>query len=146
VNDTTRARLIADLKEDEGRRPRPYLDSLGHWTVGFGHNLEQGPPLSERAMAVILDDDLAVAERDCERLTWLHALNDVRQAVIVNMVFNMGLGTFGKFRKMIAALEMGDWASAADEMLDSRWAVQVGRDPGERAYRLAEEMRTGEWA
>lgn len=144
MNETTRARLMADLKRDEGKRPKPYRDTLGHWTVGYGHNLDDGPPLSDRAMNVILEDDEAPAEAACVRaLPWYEALNDVRQAVIVNMVFNLGLEKFGEFRKMIAALEMGDWGRAADEMLDSLWARQVGKNPGQRAHRLSEEMRFG---
>ena len=140
MNEITRARLMADLKQDEGKRAQPYLDTLGHWTVGYGHNLE-ARPLSDAAMQQILDDDMADAEADCRRLPWFDGLDDVRQAVIVNMAFNLGLAGLAGFRKMINALIAGRYDEAADEMLDSRYARQVGA----RAQRLAEQMRTGEW-
>lgn len=140
MNEITRARLMADLKQDEGKRAQPYLDTLGHWTVGYGHNLE-ARPLSDAAMQQILEDDMAGAEADCRRLPWFDGLDDVRQAVIVNMAFNLGLAGLAGFRKMIAALIEGRYAEAAAEMLDSRYARQVGA----RAKRLAEMMRTGGW-
>ena len=79
----------------------------------------------------------------CQRLshyTWYTELDCVRQRVIVDMVFNLGLGGFLRFQKTIAALEKHDYCEAAKEMLDSRWASQVGQ----RAERLAQMMRSGE--
>ncbi|MDZ4242178.1 MAG: glycoside hydrolase family protein, partial [Candidatus Omnitrophota bacterium] len=67
-------------------------------------------------------------------------LDDVRQEVIVSMAFNLGIAGLMRFRKMLAALDDGEYGLAADEMLDSRWADQVGR----RAQRLARQMRSGE--
>lgn len=40
---------------------------------------------------------------------------------------------------VLAATQRGDWNKATAEMLDSRWAKQVGR----RAQELAEIMKTG---
>ncbi|MFQ5421037.1 MAG: hypothetical protein ACE5EY_11830, partial [Anaerolineae bacterium] len=57
----------------------------------------------------------------------------------INMAFNLGRTRLARFGKMWAAIHIGDYALAAEEMLDSRWARQVG----ERAHRLAEMMRDG---
>jgi lysozyme len=141
VNDITRARLLADLREDEGWRARPYQDSVGVWTVGYGHNLQDGPALTRRAGGVILEDDLAAAEGGCSTLPWYADLDEVRQAVVANMVLNMGIGRFSKFKLTIAAIRAARYDEAAREMLDSTWARQVGS----RAHRLAEQMRTGVW-
>lgn len=135
------ARLISQLKRDEGRRPRPYQDSRGRWTVGYGHCLETGPPLSETAMEQILEDDIADAETRCARWPWFGGLSEARQGVILAMAFNLGLGGLGEFRKMFGAIVMGQWEQAAVEMLDSDWAQQVGA----RAHRLAEQMRNDRW-
>lgn len=135
-----RERLLADLREDEGRKPRMYTDPVGVSSIGYGHNLQDGPPLSQRAMDQILDDDLADAETRCERIPEYRTLDDVRKTVLLNMAFNLGLGGF-RFPLMFEALRRRDYETAAREMRDSKWARQVGA----RAERLAEMMRTGRW-
>ena len=74
-------------------------------------------------------------------MPWARALSPERQAVLVNMAFNLGIAGLLAFKRMLAACERGEYAAAAREMLDSVWAKQVGA----RAVRLAEQMRTGEW-
>jgi lysozyme len=72
-------------------------------------------------------------------LPWVGGLSPVRQSVLVNMAFNMGLQNLLKFSRMLAALRAGNYAEAADEMLDSRWAQQVRQ----RAIELARQMEVG---
>jgi len=55
------------------------------------------------------------------------------------MAYNLGIAGLNKFRKMWAAIDVADYATAAEEMLDSKWAKQVGV----RAIRLSRRMRTG---
>ena len=89
-------------------------------------------------------------DNDIERVTislqrewsWFNDLNDARQEVLANMCFNLGLAGLRKFQRMIAALERQDWLDASREMLDSKWATQVG----DRAIRLSNAMRVGQWA
>ena len=57
------------------------------------------------------------------------------------MAFNLGLSGLMSFKKMIAAIEVGDFETASYEMLNSKWANQVTN----RAHELAEQMLTGEW-
>lgn len=129
---------LAALRIDEGCRRRPYLDSKGIWTVGYGHNLTVNS-LSQEACEVILRDDLAEAILAADRYEWFPALSPVRQAVILNMLFNLGAHRFDGFIELKRALASGDYARASDEMLASAWAVDVGA----RAARLAAEMRRG---
>ena len=68
-------------------------------------------------------------------------MGDVRMCAVLDMLFNLGAPTFKKFKKCIAALKIGDWENASVEMLDSRWAKQVGK----RSLRLADQIRTGQW-
>ena len=63
---------------------------------------------------------------------------EAAQLVVANMMFNLGLPRFSKFKKMIRAIELGDWQSAADEMIDSKWYQQVTA----RARRLEAVMRS----
>lgn len=139
--------LRDQLMRHEGFRLWPYKDSVGKTTWGYGHNLEdeklpaEARALIERAAAVVLDHDISQAFEDARTFTWFADLCEARQAVVCNMVFNMGLEEFSQFRNTIAAIRARDWDEAAREMLDSRWAVQVGP----RADELATQMRLGSW-
>lgn len=119
-----------------------YQDSLGVPTIGYGHNLRDRP-ISRRAAEVILDDDMADVAVELRRaLPWAERLSEARYGVLLNMAFNLGVAGLLAFRKALAAMEQGDWMIAAAEMLDSKWAEQVGP----RAYRLARQMREDVWA
>ncbi|MCZ6898261.1 MAG: lysozyme, partial [Betaproteobacteria bacterium] len=81
------------------------------------------------------------AIHDCQTFNWFGGLDEVRTAVIVNMVYNLGLTRFSKFKKTIGFIELNEWEMASVEMLNSKWANQVGS----RANELSEMMKTGEW-
>jgi len=131
--------LYPQLYTDEGKRNGMYQDSLGVETIGVGHNLRDRP-ISDRAVQVILEDDVEIAERDARRVFKnFDSLSEARQAVVVNMAFNLGATRLSSFRFMIRAVTNGKWQEAAEHMRDSLWAAQVG----ERANRLAEAMLRG---
>jgi len=132
--------ITEQLKRDEGRKPKPYQDTQAVWTVGYGHNLTTGA-LSEDAMTQILQDDIQAVETSCLALPIWQRLSEPRKGVLLNMAFNLGFAGLMNFRRMYVALEAGDYERAAAEMLDSRWARQVGA----RADRLAKQMETDEW-
>ena len=112
------------LIRHEGDRPTPYIDSLGVQTIGIGHNLHK--PLSRAAIMQIFKDDLADAKNDClHAFPWFADLDEPRQWVLINMCFNLGLPRLQGFYKFLAAVERGDYDTAATEMLDSLWAKQV---------------------
>lgn len=124
----------------EGLRLKPYRDTLGHWTIGAGRNLD-AKGISRIEALIMLDNDIYEAKRDLfEALPWAEQLDEVRQRVLIDMTFNLGIGGLLKFKRMLAAVEAGDYATASLEMLNSRWAAQTGT----RATRLARWMRTGE--
>jgi len=131
--------LRTELIRDEDLVLTPYQDSVGVWTVGVGHNLQAKPITHDTAM-VMLEHDIRDSEESLDRIseTW-RTLDGVRQRVLLNMVFNLGEDGLRGFRNMWSAVDAADYEQAAHEMLDSRWAVQVGV----RATRLADMMRTG---
>lgn len=144
-------KLEAQLAVDEGKRLAAYLDSEGILTVGIGHNCvakpvagvaKVGDTISEELCSELFRADIAesVAEMD-RRFPWWTGLDDVRQNILVNMCFNMGGKTLAGFVNTLRFIEQGDYSLAADGMLQSKWARQVGN----RAKRLAQMMRTGEW-
>src|SRR3990167_1132384 len=133
--------LLSQIERDEGYRRFPYADSVGVWTIGIGRNLESNGISFEEAMYLAQNDIKRVTAELKERLHWFDIHSECRQAVLINMAFNMGIGGLLGFKKMIAALEVGDYQIAAQEMLNSKWAKQVGV----RAERLAKQMTTNEW-
>ena len=136
--------LMQQLMRDEGKRLDMYRCPAGYLTIGYGHNLET-TPISARAAAVILEDDVnAIITELAYRLPWVflgEARNEARNGVLVNMAYNMGVNGLLTFKKFLTAVQLGDWATAKAELLDSKYATQVG----DRAKRLAKQIETGEW-
>jgi len=135
-------KLIDSIKHHEGCKLIPYQDTAGKMTIGFGRNLtDNGINLKEAE--VLFQTDLANAIEDFWKLPFSVILNcnADRRRVLVEMLYNMGLSKLLGFTKMIGALEASDFQLAPDEMLDSKWAKQVG----ERSRRLANTMKTGVW-
>lgn len=131
--------LIAELERDEGNRGDLYYDTLGNPTIGIGHNLK-ARPLSQPEIDYIFGNDLAGVEMDLDRaFPWWRTLDDVRQRVLINLCFNLGISGLQTFHNTLAAIRDGDYASAAKGLRGSLWAQQVRA----RAERLAHMMATG---
>jgi lysozyme len=141
------ALMDAELRRDEGVRYVRYLDSRGIPTTGVGHNLAAAPlpagwsfPLTDAQVNQLLNHDLSVTLAALDlHLPWWRKLDEVRQRVIANMAFNMGIGTLLTFKNTIAAVQRGAYDIAAAGMKASRWYSQVGQ----RAVRLRSAMETG---
>lgn len=139
--------IYEQLRRDEGVRLKPYTDTVGKLTIGVGRNLtDKG--ISEKEADAMLTADVMEVREGLSKNGYQYYLGDsdddpavVRYDVLVNMAFNMGIGGLLAFKKMLAAYKAGDWETAATEMLDSKWAEQVGP----RAERLAKQMREGVW-
>ncbi len=127
-------------KKYEGLNLLPYTCPTGHLTIGYGHNLENGITLEIAEQ--LLKSDLELAKTEVERnILFSNKLDEVRKFVLVDMCFNMGMQKLRSFKKMLAALEKGYYDRAAYEMLNSKWAGQVGY----RAVELSKMMKTGEY-
>lgn len=136
--------LTRQLRRDEGVRAHLYFDSEGYATIGVGRLIDarRGGGLRESEIDYLLANDIeeaVAALRD--RLPWFDSLNEARQGVLANMAFNLGVDGLLGFKRTLALVERGEHDAASVEMLDSKWARQVGR----RADRLSEQMRTGRW-
>jgi lysozyme len=127
------------VRKHEGLRLKPYRCSAGKLTIGYGRNLDDRGITIEEADDM-LNNDLAQIEQDLfERIDFFHRLDPIRQAVLIDMAYNLGVKGLWTFRKTMNHLELGEWEDAAREMLDSKWAKQVKG----RAKELAEIIRTG---
>jgi lysozyme len=124
------------LIHHEGLRLKPYTDAVGKLTVGVGRNLEDTGITREEAL-ILLENDIQRASRQLDQsLPWWKSLSKTRQKVLVSMVFNLGMSRLLGFRDMLAALQDGDYSAAADHMLASKWASQVGVRAVELAYMM----------
>jgi len=134
-----RDQLRPILANDEGKRNKPYRDTVGKLTIGIGRNLED-VGLSDDEIGLLLENDIARAELSARRLIpQFDALSPARQCVVVSMAFNMGEATLSTFKTTLACINSGRWDSAAAGMRQSKWAQQVGA----RAERLAKMMEQG---
>lgn len=136
-------RLTASLKLHEGVRLKLYWDSAQppRATIGVGHNLSDNG-ISAAVCDAMLIEDIESAQRECAALPWFAELDTVRQNAITELMFNLGAPRLAGFKKMIAAIRVGDWPSAAYELIHSAWAVQVGP---KRAGTLSNMIRYGVW-
>ena len=133
-------RLFKQLRLHEGVEKFPYRCTAGYLTIGVGRNIEERGLLDDE-IDFILDNDIEVVMNEVSvTFDWFFDLSEVRQRVVADMIFNIGMPRFKQFKKMIAALEEGDWSEAANQMMDSKWAKQVGK----RAERLRDMMETDE--
>ena len=133
---------LEQLKIDEGCRLTAYQDTVGVWTIGYGHTggVKKGDKITQKEAEEFLLEDTLEAARDASTLpVGFDGLNAVRQAVLINMTFNLGLTRLLNFKRFLAAVQVRDFDTAALEMLDSKWAGQVGQ----RAIRLAKLMKQG---
>ncbi len=140
------ARIRHDIERDEGVIYEIYVCPLGHLTFGVGHlvrlgdaehGMPAGTPVSRARVELAFDNDLRDVLDDCKALfdEWYDFPGEVK-SILVNMCFNLGRTRLSKFKKTIAAIESGDYETAAVEMRDSKWYRQVTK----RAERLATRM------
>ena len=134
-----RDRLIDQLRLHEGVEKTVYNDSEGIPTIGVGRNLRDRG-LSDDEIDYLLSNDIDIVVRELDNvMPWWKDLDEVRQRVLCDLVFNLGMPRFSGFKKSISYMKQQMWDQAANELLDSKWARQVGK----RAERLSEMMRTG---
>ena len=135
--------LVDQIKRQEGLRLTAYVDTLGNWTIGYGHTPAfPGQTITEAEADSWLMQDLNSAQTDLlTAIPWCSSLSVPRYCVLWNMCFNMGVGHLLEFRLMLEAVRNANYPEAAKQMMNSLWASQVK----ERATELAEQMETGAW-
>lgn len=137
--------LKTQLIAEEGRRHESYRDTLGVWTIGIGHvdpSIREGVIWNDAMIdAVFARDVTEKAAEVTKALPWFAQLNEPRQAVLLQMAFQMGTHGLLQFTQTLGAVRDARWHDAAGGMLASTWAKQT---PG-RVGRLAHQMATGEW-
>ena len=156
-----RDELVKMIAIHEGIVLNVYQDHLGIDTVGIGRNLEDrgitdgelsyinktmddiyDNGLTEEEAYYLCMNDIAIVEKELlANKPIVNQLNDVRQMVLIDMAFNMGVPRLMKFVNMWLAIEKVNYPLACEGDDDSRWASQVGN----RAMKLSLAMKNGEW-
>ncbi len=138
-----RAELARQLRGDEDERPCVYKDHLGYYTIGIGRLVDERKPgagLRPVEMQFMLNNDIDDRiESLTRRLPWFQDLDSNRQAVLLNMSFQLGVDGLLGFVHTLELIKEGKYENAAHAMLQSKWAKQTPA----RAKRMAEQMRTG---
>ncbi len=135
--------LKEEIKLHEGFVPRVYKDSLGKRTIGYGHlcvepeQWDDDKEYTKEELNVVFEKDFNEALKNAEHLIGERSINDTAKEVIIEMVFQLGIGGVGKFKNMWSALDREDYGEASFQMMDSLWAKQTPN----RAKKLAEKMR-----
>ena len=134
--------IIKDLEELEGFKPYAYRDSLGIWTIGYGINVDKdhGGGITEEESEMLLLNRLNTKIEELDTaISWWRMLDDVRQDVIVEMAYQLGVQGLLDFNKFLAYAKAKQYDLAAGEMLNSLWAQQTP----ERAKMLSQRFATG---
>jgi lysozyme len=156
---TSSTTLERQLIANEGLKLTPYRCTANKLTVGCGRNLDDvglSPDeckalgvtpkdyphlrLTEAQALILLRNDIKRCEKGLdEHIPWWRVLDEVRQRVLIDMCFNLGIAGLCAFKRTLALIQARDYAGAATAMLASKWSSQVKG----RATRLASMMRTG---
>lgn len=131
--------LQLQLIQDEGLQLKPYTDTVGKLTIGIGRNLTDVGISNTEAIQLLNNDIQSVQFQLAKSLYFWSKLSPIRKDALTNMAFNMGVPKFMDFHATILLLSKGDYKKAADECLNSHWAVQVG----ERANRISKQILNG---
>ena len=138
-------RLTTSLRKHEGFRSTVYTCTAGKFTIGIGRCIDisvSGSGITQAEAEYLLRQDInRFTAMTHGLIVTFDSIDDVRQETLVELCFNMGPTNLGKFTKMLAAIDVKDWDTAAAELLDSRYAAQVGQ----RAITLANQLRIGSY-
>ena len=142
-----REHFIEELIKHEGLKLQVYQDTLGIDTIGIGRNLEDRGitkqeldeldipnidhvyeyGITEADAVYLATNDVQIVEEELVRAhPCVDRLDSVRQLIVMDMAFNMGVPRLCKFKKMWSAIHEEKFDIAAKEMLDSRWACPCG--------------------
>lgn len=138
------AALLPHIRTSEGYSETPYRCPAGRLTIGYGTNIESLDAAERAYLGVTSAAQIQRVTREqaewlllhrlrgCiqeahARWPWLSRLSERRRAALYDMAYNLGIPRLAGFRRMLAALEAGDWSRSAAEAMDSAWYRQVGR-------------------
>ena len=119
------------IKRNEGFRNKPYLDSLGNLTIGYGHLIikkEQKifqAKFSKKFLSNLFDNDFRKALKDYKKnFNYKKHSKEIKE-VLIEMIFQLGIKKQKKFVKMNKHMQNNDMFLVALEMKNSLWYKQT---------------------
>ena len=131
--------MIDQINRHEGFRAKPYDCPAGKLTIGYGRNIEDMGITMTEAEYLLVNDLTRSQTELTNSLPWYKGLSHRRKQAMLNLHFNMGTGTLSKFQKFLKAMSESDYSTAKAELLNSKYAQQVGK----RAQEVAEQIVNG---
>jgi lysozyme len=135
------------IMRQEGFTPVAKIDVSPDYVIGYGHDItpdelpQYSNGITQQSALVLLSQDIQNAKTEANNsFPWILGLDDVRQDVIYDMVFQMGAAGVKDFPKMIAAIRDKDYNTASKEMLNSQWHSETP----DRCEELANLMLYGD--
>lgn len=130
------ADILQILREDEGLRLRPYRDSRNVLSIGYGTDIQEGITKEEA--------DMLLRSRVEKTWTGLHlqwppfdgVSPELRDALTL-AAYQLGVSGLLKFKRMLQAIEKGDWDDAIREARNSQWFHQTPK----RVQRLTDAFQ-----
>lgn len=150
------AEMITRLKLHEGCSLKPYKCPAGKLTIGIGRNTEDNPFTADELKAVgdwkhgitreaahmLCRNDIERCIKELKKnLKWFEKLDKERKYALIDLCFNLGVRSLMMFKKTLASIGYGNYKTAAEQLLQSKYAKQVGK----RALRIAKLIETGRW-
>jgi lysozyme len=144
-------KLKKQLEFEEGKVLKVYTCTMGHKTIGIGHNLDVNPEYKGKTIPPVITDSLCTAIFNDDitdtavilQHSWRPFVNldDARRDALLNMAFQMGVSGVMQFKSMLRALELKDYEGAAVSAKASKWYEQTP----ERAERVVKQLESGEY-
>lgn len=128
------------LIKHEGLRLRPYECTANKTTIGVGRNLTDNG-ITEKEAMMLLQRDINVCIQELGHYEWFNTLDGARRDAIIDLYFCVGGPSFSHFRKLMWAIQNGNWRDAGAEVLDSKFARQTGN----RAVELADMLVSNQY-
>jgi len=119
------------IKKNEGFRNRPYLDSLGNSTIGYGHLIKKKEEkilkakFSKKFLSNLFEEDFRKALTDYKKNFDYKKHSKETKEVLIEMIFQLGITKQKKFVKMNKHMQNNDMFLAALEMKNSLWYKQT---------------------
>ena len=133
-------RVLKKLRVEEGWRAKPYTDTVGVWTVGYGFNLQalnMPKEVGELWLKMLVDEVAA----KCATFPFWDRLNETQQAALINMGYNLGWNGLNKFKRTLAYIEAGEYEKASKSILNSKAARQHAEWGNPRYEHIAEDIK-----
>ena len=94
-------------------------------TIGCGRNLSDNGISEDEAMYLLDNDIKRVKEELNKNFGAWRTMPEKARMVCIDMVFNLGITGFMRFKKTRQLMELGLWLEASEEILRSRYRIQL---------------------